>query len=162
MTDITPKITDAKSLQDLAKIFALPMVAVAYIFQTGATISWDGNVWFGMNPELPEEIQFNRLIFIFVLKAIWSGAIAAFAYALLGFIHIATDDRLLPVIAAILFALALFGLFGVSRFPQLKPIDSFWFYASMVWGFFLLAMTEQLKPKPAVKRDAPQAARSLR
>lgn len=44
----------------------------AYVFQTGATINWDGNVWFGMDPV----IQFNRLIFIFVLKAAWSGAIA--------------------------------------------------------------------------------------
>lgn len=158
MTDITPKITDAKSLQDLAKIFALPMVSVAYIFQTGAIISWDGNVWFGMSPELPPEIQFNRLILIFILKAIWSGAIAAFAYAVLGSIHVATDHWLLPIIAAVFFAIALFGLFGVSRFPQLKPIDSFWFYASMVWGFFFLAMTEQLKPNPAVKRDAPNRA----
>lgn len=27
------------------------MVAVAYVFLTGATISRDGNVWFGMAPE---------------------------------------------------------------------------------------------------------------
>lgn len=144
--DITPKISDAKSLQDLSKIFALPMVAVAYIFQTGPVISWDGNVWLEIVTGLPPEIQIRRLFFIFVLKSIWSGAIAAFAYAVLAYAHIATHDFLLPIIASMLFAVSLFGLFGVSRFPQLKQIDNFWFYAAMVWAFFLTAMAEQLKP----------------
>ncbi|MEX3893895.1 hypothetical protein [Paraburkholderia sp. BR10954] len=148
MTDLMPKLTDVKSLQDLSKILAWPMLVVAYFFVTGPHITWDGLVWFGIDDDLPIDVQTRRFFLIFILKAIWSGGIAAFAYIFIGEIHtelyIRWDWVLFPYVSAILFALALLGIFGSSQFVWLKNLDSFWCYAAIVWGFFLLAMTEQL------------------
>lgn len=144
MTDIMPKITDAKSLKDLSKILALPMVMVAYVFQTGAVIGWGVNVWLDIPLDLAPEIQLHRLFLIFILKAVWSGVTAACMYTFLAVTHVQLNEWLLPIIAVILFALALFGLLGSAQFPQLRTIDRFWFYTAMVWGFYLVAMTDQI------------------
>lgn len=95
MIDITPKISDTQSLKDLSKILALPMVAVAYVFQTGAVISWNSHIWLGIPPELAPEIQLRRLILVFVLKALWSGGIASCAYSVLAIIHLRSNEWLL-------------------------------------------------------------------
>lgn len=148
MTDLMPKLTDVKSLQDLSKILAWPMLVVAYFLVTGPQITWDGEVWFGIGDGLPMAVQTRRFFFIFVLKALWSGGIAAFAYIFIGELHAGIYIRwnwvLFPYISALLFALALLGIFGSSRFVWLQHLDGFWSYAAIVWGFFLLAMTEQL------------------
>ncbi|AQH01660.1 hypothetical protein A9R05_23030 [Burkholderia sp. KK1] len=147
MTDLMPKLTDVKSLQDLSKILAWPMLVVAYFLATGPQIEFDG-LWFGIVDDLPMDVQTRRFFLIFVLKAIWSGSIAAFVYLFIGELHkllyIYRNIVLFPYVSAFLFALALLGIFGSSQFIWLKNLDSFWCYAAIVWGFFLLAMTEQL------------------
>jgi hypothetical protein len=148
MTDLMPKLTDVKSLQDLSKILAWPILIVAYFFVTGPQIEIDGTVWFSIADDLPMDVQTRRFFLIFILKAIWSGSIAAFAYVFIGELHAEVYIRwkwlLFPYVSAILFALALLGIFGSSQFVWLRSLDSFWYYAAIVWGFFLLAMTEQL------------------
>ncbi|MDR5825897.1 hypothetical protein, partial [Caballeronia sp. LZ043] len=97
---------------------------------------------------LPMSTQTWLFFFIFILKAFWSGGIAAFVYILIGELHFEAYIRwnllIFPYISAFLFALALLGIFGSSRFVWLRNLNSFWCYAAIVWGFFLLAMIEQL------------------
>lgn len=148
MTDLMPKLTDVSSLQDLSKILAWPMLVVAYFFITGPQIEFNGTVWLDIPDDLPMHNQTWLFFFIFILKALWSGSIAAFAYIFIGELHsllyIYRNIVLFPYVASILFALALLGIFGSSQFIWLKNLDSFWCYAAIVWGFFLLAMNKQL------------------
>lgn len=156
MTDLMPKLTDVKSLQDLSKILAWPMLIVAYFLVTGPQIEFNDAVWFDIPDSLPMDIQTRRFFLIFILKAVWSGGIAAFVYLFVGELHaqlyIYRDIVLFPYISAVLFALALLGIFGSSQFIWLRNLDSFWCYAAIVWGFFLLAMTEQLVEPLSSKR----------
>ncbi|GAA3720421.1 hypothetical protein GCM10022421_30890 [Oceanisphaera sediminis] len=144
MADIVPKITDIKNLQDLGKVFSLPMLAVAYILQTGVNISWDGSVWFGIPSELEEYAKFNRFVLIVILKTIWISGIGATFYAMLAGLHIYSRELLLPIAAIIMFVFGLLGLFSFEEAEQMKSVNNFWFYACFVWGFFLLSMKEQI------------------
>jgi hypothetical protein len=148
MTDLMPKLTDVKSLQDLSKILAWPMLVVAYFLATGPQITLDGAIVLDIPDDVPMSTQTWLFFGIFALKAFWSGGIAAFAYAVIGELHKEMYFRwkwvLFPYVSAILFAFALLGIFGSSQFVWLRNLDSFWCYAAIVWGFFLLAMTEQL------------------
>jgi len=145
--DIIPKITDMKNLQDLSKVLAIPMLMVAYILQDGAQIGWEGKVWFDLGYDLPEKVQFARLILIFIVKGVWVSLFAFFGYAMIALMHAESDFLqgigLLAIIANLLFGFAILGLFGVSRIPPLSAIDPFWWYALIVWGFFFLSMNAQ-------------------
>lgn len=142
--DAIPKITDISSIKGISSLLALPLVCVAYILQTGANISWDGNIWFGVPTDLPESIQVNRLFLIFALKSLWISLIAATAYGVVALAHKSIDFPFIAVTSNVLMGFALFGLFAADTFPQIKAVNSFWFYAFIVWGVFLQSMREQL------------------
>ncbi|WP_167760109.1 hypothetical protein [Paraburkholderia pallida] len=57
MTDLMPKLTDVKSLQDLSKILAWPMLVVAYFLVTGPQITLDGATWLDIPDDLPMRTQ---------------------------------------------------------------------------------------------------------
>lgn len=147
MVDVVPKITDISNIKGVSTLLALPLICVAYIFQTGASIGWDGSVWFGISEAQSESVQLARLILIFVLKSLWVSfwSVGAFYFAVL--IHQEYDYPLLQIISVILLAFALFGLFGSEQYPQLKSVSPFWFYSFIVWGVFLQTMVEQLNSK---------------
>ena len=142
--DIIPKITDISSIKGISSLLALPLLYVAYILQTGANIGWDGNIWFGVNTELPTTIQLNRLILFFVLKSLWVSFFAAIVYGLVAFAHHNVNFPFLQITSIILIGFALFGIFGAETFPQIKVFNTFWFYSFIVWGVFLQTMREQL------------------
>lgn len=148
MVDVVPKITDISNIKGISSLLALPLLCVAYILQTDATISWDGNIWFGLNPDLPTNIQLNRLILIFVLKSLWISGIAAMAYGAVALMHYEIHFPFLQVVSIILLAFALFGIFASEKHVQLKQINQFWFYCCIAWGIFLQSMREQLDKLP--------------
>lgn len=145
--DAIPKITDIASIKGLSSLLALPLLCVAYILQTGANISWDGNIWFGAAADLPENIQLNRLILIFVLKSLWVSLFAVMAYGFVAYAHSQVNFPFLQVTSIVLIGFALFGIFAAETFPQIKAINSFWFYSFVVWGVFLQTIAEQLDGK---------------
>ena len=147
MIDAIPKITDISSIKGISTLIALPMLCVAYLLQTGANIGWDGNMWFGVTADLPQNIQLNRLIIIFICKSLWVSFFAVIAYGLVAFAHTEVNFPFLQMTSAILIAFALFGIFASETFPQIKSINSFWFYSFIVWGVFLQTMREQLDEK---------------
>ncbi len=142
--DIIPKFSDVKHLSDLAKVFALPMLAVAYMIQTGFTIGWEGSFSFEIHDELTDEQALARLGLIVVGKSLWIAFWGACLYALIAFVHIFINNVCVPLFATIFFVFALLGLFGVEL-PSIVPdINKFWSYCFLVWGFFLLNIKDQL------------------
>lgn len=144
MVDVIPKITDIASIKGISSLLALPMLCVAYILQTDATIGFDNFIWFGLNPDLASEVQLNRLILIFLLKSLWISGIAAICYSLVAVLHFEIKFPFLQVTSIVLLAFALFGLFASDKYLQLKQINQFWCYSFIVWGVFLQTMQEQL------------------
>ena len=139
-----PKITDISSVKGISTLLALPLICVAYILQTGASIGWEGSAWLDVSTSDSEQIQLNRLILIFILKSLWISFFALIAYSIITYVHISTDFPFLQITAIILIAFALFGMFAGEEFIQLKTVNNFWFYSFIVWGVFLQTIKEQL------------------
>jgi len=137
MLELMPKIADISSIKGISKLLSLPMVCVAYILQTGTEIHIDNWEIISVSPNLPEQIQLNRLILIFILKSIFISAITIMGYELVKFIHIQSQKPILEVISMLCIAFALLGIFGLEHFPQIGLINPFWFYSFIVWGIYI-------------------------
>ena len=148
-----PKIADISTIKGISGLLALPLLCVAYILQTDATIGWDGSVWFSINSDMPANIQLNRLVIIFGLKSLWVSGIAAIILVLVRALHYEINFPFLLVTSIILLAFALFGIFASAKFPQLTSINQFWFYCCIAWGVFLQSVQEQLD-KPLTHRSS--------
>jgi hypothetical protein len=142
--DIVPKIADVKHLSDLAKVFALPMLAVAYILQTGFILEFDGYFSFGINNELTETQAFARFVLIIICKSIWISFFGLLIYSAIALVHIMGNEIVVPLCASIFFVFALIGLFDIQLPKEIPTISKFWSYCFFVWGFFLLNVKEQL------------------
>lgn len=146
--DLAPKLTDLKNLQDLAKIFALPMLAVAYILQTGLVVSPDETVWFSVNWERNSFYVWSMVLFIVVLKTLWMAFWGFLAHCGIGLLHATFSPLVYPLSAMCLFTLGLLGLFPPDEIAsRVSSVSAFWFYACFVWGFFFIAMDRQLENK---------------
>lgn len=141
---VTPKITDISNIKGISTLLALPMLCIAYFLQTGATISWDNSIWFGLGENLSPQTELNRLILIFIFKSTWISLWGLLAYGLLTQLYLHIKLPFIELTAVLMIAIALFGLFCSAKFTQLQLIDPFWFYGLIVWGIFLQAMKEQL------------------
>jgi magnesium-transporting ATPase (P-type) len=151
MSELVPKIADIATLKGISMLLALPMLCVAYTFQTGLEISLDGSVWLAIEPDDNENLQNFKLFFIFVCKSLWISFFAAMAYGLVSYFHYGWKFPFLYVASVVLIAIALLGIFGQEKIDQLKEIEKFWFYSFIVWGVFLQTMREELD-KPFNKR----------
>jgi hypothetical protein len=145
MADLFPKLTDVGSLKAASALLALPMLCVAYTFQTGAEISFDGTVYFDVTEDLSQNQQIARLLLIFFLKSIWISFLGMIGYSILGYLHFEFDFPFLLLSAVLLLAFGIFGIFGGEVFPLLKVISPFWFYCSIIWALFFHSMCDQLK-----------------
>jgi ABC-type transport system involved in multi-copper enzyme maturation permease subunit len=141
---VTPKIADISSIKGISTLLALPMLCVAYFLQTGATITWDDTVWFGLGKDLPVLAELSRLILLFLIKSIWISFWGMIAYGVLTQIYIHITFPFIELASVLMIAVALFGIFCSAQFSQLKLIDPFWFYGFIVWGVFFQSMKEQL------------------
>lgn len=145
--DLAPKLTDLKNLQDLAKIFALPMLAVAYILQTGLFVSFDGSVWLSVNWERNTFFIWCMVLVIVVLKTLWMAFWGFLVHCLIGLLH-TFYPLVYPLSAMCLFTLGLLGLFPPDEIAsRVSSVSNFWFYACFVWGFFFIAMERQIGSK---------------
>ncbi len=143
--NIIPKISDIKSLQDLSKVFALPMLSVAYILQTGLAWSWDGKVFFEISNDMPANVQLVRYVVIVIIKSTWISFWGALFYGFIAIVDTYLQDLFLPATAIVLFTFGLLGLFDLNGLSCFKQTNHFWFYACFVWGFFFLDMSDKGK-----------------
>lgn len=143
--DLAPKLTDLKNLQDLAKIFALPMLAVAYILQTGLVVGFDGSTWFNVDWGSNAFYIWSMVLFIVVLKTLWMAIWGFLVHCVIGLLHTQFNPLVYPLSAMCLFTLGLLGLFPPDEIAsRVSSVSNFWFYACFVWGFFFIAMDRQL------------------
>lgn len=158
-----PKLTDLKNLQDLAKIFSLPMLAVAYILQTGLVIGWEGNVWLSVNTQSAEMYLWISMGIIVLIKTIWASFFGLLINAAAMILHTQWNDMVYPVTAIVLFTFGLLGLFPPSdQALEIGAVNSFWFYACFVWGFFCISMQSQLAEDDRKINERIAAAQSER
>lgn len=142
--DFAPKLTDLKNLQDLAKIFALPMLAVAYILQTGLVVSVEGTVLLSVNWEGNLASAWLMALFIVVLKALWSAFCGTLVNGFIWIMQTQFSELVYPLSAMCLFTLGLLGLFPPQELSaRVMSVSTFWFYACFVWGFYFIAMQKQ-------------------
>lgn len=142
--DFAPKLTDLKNLQDLAKIFALPMLAVAYILQTGLLVSVNDTVWFSVNWEGNSAGAWLMALFIVVLKTLWSAFCGTLVNGFIWILQTELSELIYPLTAMCLFTLGLLGLFPPQDLAaRVMSVSTFWFYACFVWGFYFIAMQKQ-------------------
>lgn len=123
------------------------MVIVAYILQDDSTLSIFGFTFLSLNDNLPPQINFNRLIIIFIGKGLWCAAISYAAIFILKIVSswalIEKGFPVLRILSHLLFAFGILGIFGGGRFEELKSLNSFWYYASIVWGFFCITLSRE-------------------
>jgi hypothetical protein len=142
--DFAPKLTDLKNLQDLAKIFALPMLAVAYILQTGLVVSVEDTIWFSVDWEGNAAAAWLMALFIVVLKTLWSAACGTLVNGAIWVLQTEFNELFYPITAMCLFTIGLLGLFPPQELAtRVMSVSSFWFYACFVWGFYFIAMQKQ-------------------
>jgi len=144
MSELVPKIADIATLKGISMLLALPMLCVAYTFQTGLEIAWDGSVWLALSSDDGQALQTFKLFFIFICKSLWVSFFAAMAYGAISLLHYVWPFPFLYVTSVVLIAVALFGIFGAQKFEPLQEVEKFWFYSFIVWGVFLQTMREQL------------------
>lgn len=135
MADLTFKVTDVKSLKELAGILTYPMIAIAYFIQSSPSIGWEDSWHFGISESLPERIQLTQLFLIFTLKTIWiCGIFGAIKIGLreLDWEHL---DLVLAMASIVFIGIGLMGFFAKTASPLLSSVNDFWFAACLVWGF---------------------------
>lgn len=145
MSELVPKIADISTLKGISMLLALPMICVAYTFQTGLEIFIDNEIWLGVNPEDSDAWRNFKVFIIFILKSLWISFFAAIFYGVLTVLHEHVDFPVIYVSSVILIAIALLGIFGQEKIPELKAIDRFWFYAFIVWGVYLQTIIEKFE-----------------
>lgn len=144
MSELIPKIADIATLKGISMLLALPMLCVAYTFQTGLEISFDDSIWLAIEPGDNERLQNFKLFFIFICKSLWVSFFAGMAYSLVSYLHHMWDFPFLYVTSVVLISIAILGIFGQEKIEQLKSVEDFWFYSFIVWGIFLQTMREDL------------------
>lgn len=144
MADIIPKLTDVSGLKAASTLLALPMLCVAYVLQDGAQVGFDGHVWLSIPSDLDQTFQLRRLLFIFVLKALWVAFWGMIGYGVLAWAHFTSNFPLLQTASVVLLSVGIFGIFGQKTYPQLDAMSNYWFYCSIVWALFLGSMAEQI------------------
>lgn len=144
MSELVPKIADIATLKGISMLLALPMLCVAYTFQTGLEINIDGSIWFALETDDGEKLKIFKIITIFILKSLWISFFAGIFYKFVIWLHSRLDFPLLYIVSMLLIALALLGIFGEDKIPETKNINMFWYYSLIVWGIFLTTLREKL------------------
>jgi hypothetical protein len=138
--EIIPKIADIATLKGLSMLLALPMICVAYTFQTGLVIGFEESIF--MSFQSGDTVA--KILFIFICKSTWISFYAIFIYGVARYLQIGTSFQFLYIISVILISIAMMGIFGKTKIPELQNIDNFWFYGCIVWGVFLQTTVDEI------------------
>jgi uncharacterized membrane protein len=140
-TELIPKIADIATLKGLSMLLALPMICVAYTFQTGLELVL-GDTVFALFEQGDGAV---KLIIIFTLKSLWVSIFTGMIYGFVYFVQTQIYFPFLYIVSIILIALALLGIFGKNKIPGIEGIEIFWFYSCIVWGIYLQTTVDEIK-----------------
>jgi hypothetical protein len=145
MSDPTLKISDVKSLKELAGILTYPVIAIAYFIQSGPGIGW-GDWHVGINESFPKPAQLSLFFLYFTLKTIWVCGIFGAADIVLRQTDWEHLELVLVVASVVFIGIGLMGFFARTAFPLLNSVNDFWFAACLVWGFSCSGRIERVTP----------------
>jgi hypothetical protein len=135
MADSFFKVSDVKSLKELAHVLTYPTVAVAYFLQSGPSIGWEGS-W---NWGIPESITLKGQLFLFFFYFTLKSILICSVVALIDVFIMQSDwqytEVVLMVASIVLLGVGLMGLFANESSALLSKLNKFWFFACLVWGF---------------------------
>lgn len=135
MADPFFKVSDVKSLKELAHVLTYPLIAVAYFLQSGANVGWEGKWQWGIPENMPLAGQYFLFFLYFTLKAIWVCAGVAIVDVSLTRFNWEYSELVLLVASIVFIGIGLLGLVAPESHPLLARINKFWFFACFVWGF---------------------------
>jgi hypothetical protein len=149
MSEWFPRIADIKSIEDLSKVLAYPMIIAAHILQSGLTLSApEINIHYAVNLS-SEGYTFALTVgLVIIAKAIFIclGALAIHFLISLGQHLFASHFPFLQFISALVMGLSLAGVLGqntpIVDTVGLKPA---WYYAAFIFAFYLLAWQKDNK-----------------
>jgi hypothetical protein len=135
MTDPIFKVSDVKSLKELAHVLTYPLIAVAYFIQSGPSIGWEDHGHWGIPESLTITGQLSLFFIYFALKSIWI-CVAVFILDMISSqIEWEYGDLLLVIASIVFIGVGLMGLFAQDAHQLLAKVNKFWFVSCLVWGF---------------------------
>ncbi|WP_296509752.1 hypothetical protein [Rhodoferax sp.] len=135
MTDSIFKVSDVKSLKELAHVLTYPLIAVAYFMQSGPSIGWEDQWRWGIPESLTVTGQLSLFFIYFALKSIWVCAAVGVVDVLVTQLNWEYGEVLLAIASIVFIGVGLMGLFAQDMHPLLAKVNKFWFVACLVWGF---------------------------
>jgi len=148
MTDPFFKVSDVKSLKELAHVLTYPTIAVAYFLQSGPSIGWADYWHWGIPATATPTLQLFFFFIYFTLKAIWICSAVAVVDAFLTHSNWHYIELILTVVSLVFIGVGLMGLFAHDSSPQLSQLNKFWFFAFLVWGFASSVRLDRIKGIP--------------
>lgn len=144
MSDPIFKISDVKSLKELAQALTLPLIAVAYFLQTGPQIGWKDLGYWSIPDGIPIANQLLFYFLFFTLKSIWICSGVTIVDSL--FILLDSEyARIGLLVGNIVFlGTGILGLVASDSHPLLQHVNKFWFFACIVWGFACMSRIEKV------------------
>ena len=97
--DIAPKLSDIKNLHELSKVFAFPMIMVAYIAQTGWKLTFFDYFSLAITDETTSTQAYFYLIVIIIGKAVLLSFLTAISYSILIGLQLILKTPITPIIA---------------------------------------------------------------
>lgn len=138
MTDWIPKFSDVRTLQDLAKVLAFPMLMASWILQSGMQLSVpDSGYMLQVSETWPRWVQIVVFLIIFIGKCLWAAIWGGTIYMALVFLTVYAKAEWLLIAAMLLLAFGIFGLAGGMQSVKVIGLHTLWFYTAIVYAFFL-------------------------
>ncbi|WP_090487323.1 hypothetical protein [Ectothiorhodospira mobilis] len=137
MKELVPNFSNVKSLQDLSKVLAFPMIMASWILQTGMQID-AGNMGSVSLPEGGSQVVLiTMFLLIFIGKGLWASVIGGLVYAIVSLADHYTNSDWMLVAAAFFLAFGIYGIAGGAEIVANTGLIPLWFYTSIVYAFFL-------------------------
>ena len=144
--DIAPKLSDIKNLHELSKVFAFPMIMVAYIAQTGWKLTFFDYFSLAITDETTTTQAYFYLIVIIIGKAVLLSFLTAISYSILIGLQLILKTPITPIIAMFFFVAAFLIAFKVQLPSQFGKPTELWAYTFFVIGFYFLSIKDPLDP----------------
>jgi hypothetical protein len=145
MSDWFPRFADLKSIEDLSKLIAYPIVIAAHLLQTGLVITVpEQNFTFSLPKTDNTYFLYLAAIAIFTCKASYISLLLKFFHAVIIAISKITELEFHSLIAVLLLAGGITGVLGsgTTTVTSLGLVQA-WYYASFVVGFYLMAWVKE-------------------
>jgi hypothetical protein len=151
MAEWFPRFADIKSVEDLSKIIAYPMVIAAHLLQTGLSLSIpEANINYSVDVSAGGTMPIIYLSLLLIAKSIYVSFAALCLHGLCALINVVFKKHFpfLRFVASLLIGLAIAGVLGKdsSAIESLGIVQA-WYYAILVFALYVLAWNRENYPE---------------